>query len=149
VGPERLDEQTCRGLHAVTGTDRLVVVQQLQDPEPPQVLTRHRSAGQQGTHRGSSITMLDKRTNKVKARITVGYAPDGPILDASNRRLYVPEFDEGSGHSVYVIDTTSNKVLSTIDVGKGPQFPVLDSVSNRLYVPNFVSGTVSVVNTKS
>lgn len=50
-----LHHQARRGVDAFTGTDRLVVVQQLQDPKAPQVLTRCRSAGQQGTRRNCGI----------------------------------------------------------------------------------------------
>jgi len=92
------------------------------------------------------ITVLDTRSYKVAARITVGYAPDGPVVDAARRRLYVPEFDEGDGHSVYVIDTRTNTVIDTLRVDRGPSSPALDQGSGRIYVPSWVEGTVTVIN---
>ena len=93
------------------------------------------------------ITVLDTRTLKVKARITVGLAPGGPVLDPIRRQLYVREFDEGNGHTLYAIDTAKNTVIGAIGVGKGPLAPVLDAASGRLYVPSWATGEISVVNT--
>jgi YVTN family beta-propeller protein len=98
------------------------------------------------TQRGY-VAVIDTRTNTVKAKIRAGYAPDGPVLDTARRRLYVPEFDEGSGTSLFVIDTAANKLVQTVTVGEGPRRPVLDAAANRLYVPNWASGGLSVVDT--
>ena len=89
---------------------------------------------------------MDARTTRVKARITVGIVPDGPVLDAARRLLYVPEFDEGSGRTVYVVDTSTNRLVNAIAVGRGPEGPVLDAASGRVYVRNWVPGTVSVID---
>lgn len=92
------------------------------------------------------IVVMDARTTRVKARITVGIVPDGPVLDAARRLLYVPEFDEGSGRTVYVVDTSTNRLVNAIAVGRGPEGPVLDAASGRVYVRNWVPGTVSVID---
>ncbi len=96
----------------------------------------------------NAVAVISTRSNSVTSRIPLVDYGESATLDAAAGRLYVSNFDEGSGRTVSVVDTRRKALLGTIAVGRGPQASLLDAEADRLYVPNWVSGTVTVVDTQ-
>ncbi|MCY0870549.1 MAG: YncE family protein [Firmicutes bacterium] len=79
---------------------------------------------------------------RMVARIPVGRAPHGIVVDGSRRRVFV---NNARDDSMSVIDADSWRVLQTVHVGKQPQGIALDSTSGRVIVADQSDDRVTVV----
>ena len=98
----------------------------------------------------SGIPALKNAAFSIIKSIAVGKLPEGPVYDAANGNIYVPNEDSSS---VSVISSATNKVTATIPVthtepGSVLTGAVLDPWARELFVVdenNF--GNVSIINT--
>lgn len=112
---------------------------------------------------GTTISVVDLKTNKIINTITVGLAPAALALSDDNEYLYVINYVDGmpGTGSLTIVKTSDNTVLNTITGLSGPFGIVLSKSkhhwnSNRYaYVTNFGSNdfapygtTVSVIDLK-
>ncbi|HEX8090358.1 MAG TPA: beta-propeller fold lactonase family protein, partial [Blastocatellia bacterium] len=67
--------------------------------------------------RGNSVAVIDTRSNKILAMISVAQRPWGIALSADGRKIYTAN---GLSNDVAVIDTATNRVITTIRAGEGP-----------------------------
>ncbi|MGE0825452.1 MAG: beta-propeller fold lactonase family protein [Candidatus Binatia bacterium] len=93
----------------------------------------------------NSISVIDGRTNEVRATVKVGRAPRGVAVSPNGDVVYVANFDDDS---VSVISAETDSVVKTILVGKGPVGLAVSRDGERVYVVNGLAGTVSVIATK-
>lgn len=78
---------------------------------------------------------------EIRARIEVGFDPQGVALDPQRNRAYVT-LSEGS---LVAVDTTSDSAVCLVEVGTGPQGVAVDWLSGLAYVANRDAGTLSIV----
>src|SRR5215510_4423431 len=101
---------------------------------------------------GSSVSVIDTATNRVVARVPVGYLPIGIALNAAGTRAYTANSGDGS---VSVIDTATQSVVATIpSVGDFPYGIAVNPAGTYVYVTDwafFSSGTglVKIIDASS
>jgi YVTN family beta-propeller protein len=86
------------------------------------------------------VLRIDPRTNRIVARIRVGFAYDNGI-DVRGRDVWVTNGEEGS---VSKISAAGNRVLATVPVGKYPLG--IAATTNAVWVANLNSGSVSRIS---
>ena len=89
------------------------------------------------------VCVIDTATNIVKARIPVGFCPEGVVMTPDGARLYVAN---GGDHTVCVIDTAHNIVVATVTVGIYPGDMAMAPDGTRLYVTSY-DDTLCVIDT--
>jgi YVTN family beta-propeller protein len=97
-----------------------------------------------------SVSVIDTKTNRVKAIIKVGQNPNDMVL-AKDGRLFVACSNE---NSVYSIDTKSLRPIEVIStamykmapVGATPNALALDPTGKMLFVANADNNNVAVIN---
>ena len=117
----------------------------------------------------NTVSVIDTNTNTIIDTdpdtpaidsIPVGIGPFGIAVDEENDRMYVANFDGGSGNTVSVIDTNTfdeidgNPLLlgvNPIPVGNGPLNIAVDEEvgSNKIFVTHYTSNIVSVIDTNT
>jgi YVTN family beta-propeller protein len=95
----------------------------------------------------NSTAVIDGKTNKVVANVTVGYSPEGVAVNPVTDRVYVA--NSGS-NGISIIDGKTNKVVDNITGGGiSPKAVAVNPETNMVYVANSGSYTVSVINDSS
>lgn len=89
-----------------------------------------------------TLLVLDTRTRREVAAITVGMWPGLPVLDTTRNRLYLSTANE---KFVTVIDTTTNTVVGRIATGGDPSMPTLDAAGARIFVSTWARSGASVL----
>ncbi|HUQ92399.1 MAG TPA: hypothetical protein VM120_12020 [Bryobacteraceae bacterium] len=100
-----------------------------------------------------SVSVVDTKTQKVKAVVKVGHNPNDMVL-GKDGRLFVACSNE---NSVYVVDTRSLRPIEVIStamykmapVGSTPNALALDPTGKMLFVANADNNNVAVVNISS
>ena len=107
-----------------------------------------------GSVGGTSVSVIDSRTNTFVKQIDVVGSPLGLAAKPDGSRVYVSNHANGDfvTNTVSVIDTTTQTVIATITIPDrdGHNYGSYLAVSpdgSRLYVANRADQTVSVVNT--
>ncbi|MET8426856.1 serine/threonine-protein kinase [Nocardia sp. NPDC004860] len=97
-----------------------------------------------------SVTVIDARTNKISATLTVGLAPEGIVVDSRSHTAYVANrgnpMGEGSKGSISVIDTRTDAVVSTLKPKELPADVTFDSQTRSLVITQPLSNSVAVVD---
>lgn len=98
---------------------------------------------------GGSVTVIDTRTNKVTATITVGRSPDGIAVDTSRRLVYVANrgtvVGPGCCGSISVIDARTNMVISTITPKELPADVAVNPTNGQVYIAQYVSNSMGLL----
>lgn len=81
----------------------------------------------------NTVTAITVATG-ARSAMTVGTGPFRTALDSSAQRLYVANYNGGSGNSVSVIDTAAGQVIDTITTATGPRTVRIDASAKNLYV---------------
>ncbi|WP_144552881.1 beta-propeller fold lactonase family protein [Bacillus sp. X1(2014)] len=91
-----------------------------------------------------TISILDAKTKKIQAEVSVGKQPQQLTLSPDGQFVYVScLFD----NQVDVISTKKRKVVDSIEVGIQPFGLVTSPNGETLYVANYQSGTLSIIDT--
>lgn len=107
---------------------------------------------------GTTVSVIDLRSNTVVATIKVGTQPSGIAITPNGRFVYVTNYNTlylgpnftnltpGQG-TIMIIDTCTHKVICPlIVVGSSPANIVITPDGRRAYVSNYSANTVSVVD---
>ncbi|MDR2641902.1 MAG: c-type cytochrome [Planctomycetaceae bacterium] len=92
-------------------------------------------------HDGKEISILDVNTDKVVGTIPLGKKPNGIILSADGKTLYVTS--GGYGGVVQAIDLSSGKKIAEVETGHTPTDGVVTPDGKKLYVCNRFNADVS------
>ena len=92
------------------------------------------------------LRVVDTRSGKAIANISVGHQPRGIALSPDGTRIYVTN---SWADSVSLIDAVALKVVGTLPTGAEPTGIVTDRSGETLYVANRLSDDISVINVKS
>jgi YVTN family beta-propeller protein len=103
------------------------------------VLTRGGNAVASGKVAPNAVGVVDPKSGKISAQISVGHAPGG--LAAARDAVWVTNADE---NSVSKIDTKTNDVRQTIAVGGDPSG--VATGGDAVWVANGLDGTVSRID---
>jgi YVTN family beta-propeller protein len=96
----------------------------------------------------NSTSVIDGKTNKVVAHVTVGNDPHVIAINPKNNMVYVTNFGGGEGitNTVSVIDGNTNKVVANVTVGSSPHSVAVNPVTDRVYVTRQDEDIVSVID---
>ena len=105
----------------------------------------------------NTVSVIDGKTNKVVANVTVGYSPEGVAVNPVTNKIYVANSGD---YSVSVIDGSNNKVVDKMltvdpDFGNLPliynlaTFVAVNPKTNMVYLTNEDADTVSVIDGKN
>jgi YVTN family beta-propeller protein len=105
----------------------------------------------------NTVSVIDGRTNKVVANLTVGYSPEGVAVNPVTNKIYVANSGD---YSISVIDGINNKVVDKIltvdaDFGNLPliynlaTYVAVNPKTNTVYLTNEDADTVSVIDGKN
>jgi YVTN family beta-propeller protein len=99
------------------------------------------------TSNGASgtVSVLDAKTLKLEATLTVGEKPDGILYDAYSRRVFV---FNGRSQDCSVIDAVKDTVIKTLPLPGSPELAAADG-KGRLYVNLEDKSSVAVLDTKA
>ncbi|MFL6409799.1 MAG: hypothetical protein ACJ71K_00965 [Nitrososphaeraceae archaeon] len=92
-----------------------------------------------------TVSIIDGNTNQVIATIPVGGSPTAIAFNPNNENIYVAD----GVNRVDVINPVTNIIIASVIVGNEPSGIAFDSHNGNMYVTNFMSGTVSVVDTRT
>jgi len=92
------------------------------------------------------LRVVDTRSGKLIARVSVGHQPRGISLSPDGHQIYVTN---SWTDSVSVIDVTTLQVIATLPTGAEPTGVVVDRTGQTLYVANRLSDDISVIDLKS
>jgi hypothetical protein len=73
----------------------------------------------------------------------VGLGPEGAVIDAARRRLYVTC---SRSHELTVVDLDSLEPVGTIAVGREPTDVALDPERRRMFVCDLLGSTITVID---
>ena len=98
------------------------------------------------------ILVLDTKTQKIDAKITVGSHPNDMVVNKKGTLLYVANAND---NSVSVLDLTKNKVIETLNTALYPDAPTgsttnavsLSEDEKTLYIANADNNCLAVFNT--
>ncbi len=88
-------------------------------------------------------TVIDTRTETVKARITTQLGPFGSQVSADGSRAYVCN---AGANSISVINTATKTVLANVNVGGTPYNCVVTRDGSKVYCSNISGGQIAVIN---
>ena len=120
-------------------------------------VTNYGGPGGLGSGNGTTISVVDLKTNQIINTIIVDLAPSALILSSCHNFLYVTCYVDGNvgTGTLNIICTKTNKIITKIPGFSGPFGIALTTCGGRAYVTNFGSNnfapygtTVSVVNLK-
>lgn len=80
-----------------------------------------------------TVTAITTATG-ARDTMTVGAGPFRAALDSAAQRLYVANYNAGSGNTVSVINTATNQTIDTITTPTGPRTVRIDTSAKKLYV---------------
>jgi YVTN family beta-propeller protein len=66
----------------------------------------------------NTVSVIDIPTDKVTAKVNVGFYPIGVAVSPDRKQVFVANQDS---NTVSVIDTSTNTVTSTVNVGSNPE----------------------------
>jgi YVTN family beta-propeller protein len=92
-----------------------------------------------------TVSVIDGNTNQVIATIPVGGNPTAISFNPNNENIYVAD----GVNRVDVINPVTNVIVASVIVGNEPSGIAFDSHNKNMYVTNFMSGTVSVIDTRT
>ncbi|MFC3882176.1 beta-propeller fold lactonase family protein [Bacillus songklensis] len=92
----------------------------------------------------NTVSILDAKTKKVQAEVSVGKEPRQLALSPDDQYVYVSCLYD---NQVDVISTKEKKVVDSIEVGIQPYGLVTSQNGDTLYVANYQSGTLSIIDT--
>ena len=93
---------------------------------------------------GSAYSLLNS--------IATGGEPLGPVFDAGNNLVYIPDSAPNNGDfatagsNVTIIDATKNSYISTIWTGDGAEYGAFDPNNGYVYVPDNSTSKVTVID---
>jgi len=102
------------------------------------VLTRGGTAAASGEVAPNDVGLIDAKSGKISARISVGHAPAG--VAAARDAIWVTNADE---NSVSRIDPKTNDVRQTIPVGGSPSGIAVGG--NAVWVANGLDGSAGIL----
>jgi len=80
---------------------------------------------------GGAVSVLDRRSGRLVATVSVGGPPTALALDERTRRAFVAR---GDGETVSVLDARSGVIQRVVRVGPGPQAVAVDEAHGRVFV---------------
>ncbi len=80
-----------------------------------------------------TVSVIDGKTNTLKATISTGGQPGYLSVDSARRRIYVDNTSNGLS-AVQVINGANDKVIDTIPIPGGPNYSDIDPFRGLLYV---------------
>ena len=92
-----------------------------------------------------TVSVIDGNTNQVIATMAVGGNPTAIAFNPNNENVYVAD----GVNRVDVIDPITDNMIASVIVGNEPSGIAFDSHNKNMYVANFLSGTVSVIDTRT
>ena len=92
-----------------------------------------------------TVSVIDGNTNQVIATLTVGGNPTAIAFNPITENIYVAD----GVNRVDVIDPITDNIVASVIVGNEPSGIAFDSHDGDMYVTNFLSGTVSVIDTRT
>src|SRR5258708_3220894 len=104
---------------------------------------RHLYVGNGGSN---TVSVLDTRTNRVTATITVGTSPVSVAVSRDGTAVYVA--NAGSG-SLSVIDARAHRTVRALRAGRTPVGVTVTPEGRSAYVADEVTASVSVVATRT
>lgn len=108
---------------------------------------------------GSTVSIIDTKTNQVSGVINGFDGPSGMVIDHHRHIGYVnnygatPGSGSGNGHTISMIDLKTDTIRGTIKVDQGPVALALNPNGKFLYSINYVdgkpgTGTMNIIDTK-
>ncbi|WUF49811.1 phospholipase [Streptomyces sp. NBC_00483] len=87
----------------------------------------------------NTVAVVDRSTNKITKKITVGVYPHGLAASPDGTRVYVadtgPDTGSGGSRDISVIDVATDTVTATYQAGEAPYTVAVSPDGSRLYVP--------------
>ena len=111
--------------------------------QPPPPSPNYREYAYVTNGKSDSVSVIDLRTFRVAATLTVGRGPTGVASSPTKNEIYVANTDS---NNVSVIDAEKNAVVATIGVHRAPGFVDVSRDGRRAYVANSGSANVSVID---
>ena len=92
-----------------------------------------------------TVSVIDGNTNQVIDTLTVGGNPTAISFNPNNGNIYVAD----GVNRVDVINPITDITVASVIVGNVPSGIAFDSHNKNMYVTNFMSGTISVIDTRT
>lgn len=107
---------------------------------------------------GSTVSIIDTKTNQVIGVINGFDGPSGMVIDHHRHIGYVNNYGadsgagSGNGHTISMVDLKTDTIRGTIKVDQGPVSLALNPNGKFLYVINYVdgkpgTGTMNIIKT--
>ncbi len=90
---------------------------------------------------GRRVIVLDAKTNKFIAHVTVGNGPARVAVNPVTNRIYS---GNSTGNNVSVVDGNTWTVIATVKVGADPYSVAVNPATNRIYAANYSTSANSV-----